>query len=1286
MCLTMIVKNESHCIKETLNCMLPYIDYYVICDTGSNDNTKEIIKNFFDSHKIKGEIYDHKWVNFGHNRTLAMQMAYRKSEYLWVMDADDLIVGKVIFPKKLVADSYLFTFGQNFTYERALIFNNKLKWEYRGVLHEFANCVNKKNPIQEKCRGDWHIDSRRLGDRNKDPEKYKKDALLLMDAINRKVDPDLIERYYFYTGQSWKDYGDYEKAIEWYQKRVDKGGWPEEVYYSICQIGFCMEKINKPIEEIEKNYLKAFRMMYDRCEALYEFALICKRKDLNDIALKYLLLSSKIKFPQHYILFVNKFVYDFAVPVEICDISLKLDKVDIFNKYYDDLNRKPDLPNNIKENLIKMKLILYSNSFSKNIDIKYLIENKKINVSNEKNIILTMTTCKRYILFEKTINSFINCCLDKDLINKWYIVDDNSSEEDREKMKTNYPFIEFVFKTTEQKGHALSMNLIRNYIIENKYKYQIHLEDDWLFYKKLNYIQDSLKIMNVDTFDFIEPNNTYKIQQYENKKIKQVLFNKNYTEIEESIYKGGYICKLKDKLSSNLDNYLLHEYLTEEEDKELYNQKMVLYGLNCMYWPHFSFRPSFIDTSIYEKIGNFYDKGFFEKEYADRYVKENYISVFFNDITSRHIGKLTNDKSDNTFNAYELNNIDQGKGQKSSLINVRENLMKTIEDLENDRKYKLSKKMTKPPNTQTQLVNNYKKIVIDNELIHNDYELTNELKYLFRHNNFNYSKKVINDYYKHYEIWNQLKRDYFYDTYLIINKDNVDLQNIDLDKFIKEKCNTEKNIFVFDNECQIYLIRRSAVIYLLNYIETHSIHTNLLELFKLLENDIQIEFLEQFISKNHLTDELNFEYQNEYEFIPLFDSVGNDICHIPSLTIPMIMEIVKNVDDIICFNTLGYLKGSLDNQLQKIHFFNNNKPDLLHKKDGIYIHKQRYNLKYKEIGKKLSLKFDEYDFYENEMIEGDIVDTFNKEMFYQIKQRCDKDCKIEAFNTNGEMLINCNIEKRKPMLINDKNIWNGTFVKKKYSKKNKWDILQNILVDKHSFEIYIDETFNKNYLIDCIEKTLGKCVFINQISQISSTTNIICIGKNNKLISKDFVKTNSQIIIYSDDEIVNNDLDNIDVVIYYQDSNKKCKDLFQINRCIYVNKLLDYYHQEIDFEFIENKNEITTIKNLENTFGSDKTNAIKYLCQYKSILIVKDDLENVENIIYIIQAYKNNINVVYEKDILNEIENITMKYYLSHLNVNMSKKKSNVFKDNMNYETYLNKIVLPEFKRVFYSN
>jgi glycosyltransferase involved in cell wall biosynthesis len=48
-CLNMIVKNESHIIEETLEKLTAKIkfDYWCISDTGSTDNTKEKITNFF---------------------------------------------------------------------------------------------------------------------------------------------------------------------------------------------------------------------------------------------------------------------------------------------------------------------------------------------------------------------------------------------------------------------------------------------------------------------------------------------------------------------------------------------------------------------------------------------------------------------------------------------------------------------------------------------------------------------------------------------------------------------------------------------------------------------------------------------------------------------------------------------------------------------------------------------------------------------------------------------------------------------------------------------------------------------------------------------------------------------------------------------------------------------------------------------------------------------------------------------------------------------------------------
>ena len=79
-CLNMIVKDESHIIEETLIKLLDKIhfDYWVISDTGSSDNTKEIITKFFNSKDIKGELHDDEWVDFAFNRTKALEYALNK--------------------------------------------------------------------------------------------------------------------------------------------------------------------------------------------------------------------------------------------------------------------------------------------------------------------------------------------------------------------------------------------------------------------------------------------------------------------------------------------------------------------------------------------------------------------------------------------------------------------------------------------------------------------------------------------------------------------------------------------------------------------------------------------------------------------------------------------------------------------------------------------------------------------------------------------------------------------------------------------------------------------------------------------------------------------------------------------------------------------------------------------------------------------------------------------------------------------------------------------------------
>ena len=201
-CLNMIVKNESHIIENTLRniCDNIPLTYWVISDTGSTDNTREIIQKFFNEKGIKGEIFNDKWKDFGYNRTLALDYAYNKTDYLLIFDADDSFSGKFVLPDKLDKNMYSLKFGDGggvFVYNRPLLINNRKRFHFKGVLHEFLVC--REGACEPYIiEGDYYISSGREGARNKDPDKYKKDASVLEQAFNKESEEDMKNRYTFY--------------------------------------------------------------------------------------------------------------------------------------------------------------------------------------------------------------------------------------------------------------------------------------------------------------------------------------------------------------------------------------------------------------------------------------------------------------------------------------------------------------------------------------------------------------------------------------------------------------------------------------------------------------------------------------------------------------------------------------------------------------------------------------------------------------------------------------------------------------------------------------------------------------------------------------------------------------------------------------------------------------------------------------------------------------------------------------------------------------------------------
>lgn len=406
MCLCMIVKNEAHIILETLNSVLPYIQYWVICDTGSTDGTQDIIKKFFAEKNIPGELHQHEWKNFGWNRSRAFECAYKKSKYVFVIDADDIIVGDMILPKNMNADAYFLKFGNGHTYVRLQIFDNQLQWIYRGVLHEFAICKQKNRNKFETLEGDFYIESRRLGARNQDPLKYQKDAQVLVKAIEDKVDPDLFARYLFYAAQSFRDAKDFENSIIYYKKRVDEGGWNEEVFYSCLQIGIMkMILIN---QEAKKNNAKPdykscidiFLYGYNKCqyrsETLFEIGRIYYNNKEYQKAYSYFLMVTKIKCPKNS-LFLNETIYKIHGFIEFAKTCNKLKKFEESNATLNNL-----LASKVMLELMDSKMINYLlDKNNKNIVME---GTEKVDVSGYT--FIPNKDCFGNDLFAKDIESF----------------------------------------------------------------------------------------------------------------------------------------------------------------------------------------------------------------------------------------------------------------------------------------------------------------------------------------------------------------------------------------------------------------------------------------------------------------------------------------------------------------------------------------------------------------------------------------------------------------------------------------------------------------------------------------------------------------------------------------------------------------------------------------------------------------------------------------------------------------------------------------------------------------
>ena len=312
-CLNMIVKNEAGVIRRCLDSVMPFIDRWVIVDTGSTDGTQDIIANHLRG--LPGQLFERPWKDFGHNRSEAIQLAAGQGAYLLFIDADDFLSVPPGFTMPELTDgAYHVSIDDNgLVYWRKAIVSQSLSWRYVGVLHEYVHCdvahttSNIIGPrIVRNLGGSGLSEAAAI-------EKYRNHAEIFENALRQEPGNS---RYVFYLAQSYRDSLQPQLSLQTHQRRATMGGWDEEVWFSRFQVAKLSEQLGLDIDLIIKRYLEAYEFRPTRAESLVELARFCREKNRFQLAELFAGRATKIALTAD-ILFVDRSAYTWRAMDEL---------------------------------------------------------------------------------------------------------------------------------------------------------------------------------------------------------------------------------------------------------------------------------------------------------------------------------------------------------------------------------------------------------------------------------------------------------------------------------------------------------------------------------------------------------------------------------------------------------------------------------------------------------------------------------------------------------------------------------------------------------------------------------------------------------------------------------------------------------------------------------------------------------------------------------------------------------------------------------------------------------
>ena len=316
--LNMIVKNEAKIIERCLD-TAQWVDGFFISDTGSTDNTIEMIINWGKKNRKIGAVAKNEWKNFGHNRTEAILQAKQWCQdngldltktYLLFLDADMMFPGESLRESIHLADVWdIRQQNPSIIYANLRAVRASVDIECKCPTHEYYD-IYTPNIVRKVFEGATIND---IGDGGCKEDKAERDIRMLKEALT--TDPKNC-RYWFYLANTFRDVRDFHSAILAYHTRIEIGGWFEETYCAYVYKGDCHYVIQQYAEAVE-SWLRAYQLDPKRGESLIRLSIHFRTISHHHTAMLFIDKGLKLPLPLERQLFVERTVYEYRFLYEL---------------------------------------------------------------------------------------------------------------------------------------------------------------------------------------------------------------------------------------------------------------------------------------------------------------------------------------------------------------------------------------------------------------------------------------------------------------------------------------------------------------------------------------------------------------------------------------------------------------------------------------------------------------------------------------------------------------------------------------------------------------------------------------------------------------------------------------------------------------------------------------------------------------------------------------------------------------------------------------------------------